>query len=132
MLDDWDPNDTEQFNGQASICSHQPLSERRFDDGRPRDGHEEEANREEETTGPRDYGTTGPKDQEGETDDLKGEGPTDQAPFRVGFLDKARGQVEKAEEEKAEKLKGVGVLAFRLSSISALPHFSVSAFRHSR
>src|ERR1035437_4563368 len=76
---------------------------------------------------PRDHGTTGLQDRRTRRvrPMTSREGPTDQAPFGVGFLDKSRGQVEKAEEEKTEKLKGVGILAFRLSSISAFPHFRV-------
>jgi hypothetical protein len=47
----------------------------------------------------------GPQQEQRNRNDLEGEGPTNQTPFGVGFLDQARGQVEKAEEEKAEKLK---------------------------
>ena len=40
-----------------------------------------------------------------QADDFDGQSPTDQPPFGIGFLDQARRQEEKGEEEKAEKLK---------------------------
>jgi len=74
-------------------------------------------------------------EQQGQTDDLEGESPTDQTPFRVGLLDEARwqpsgGEDEEEETEEGRLESGLASLSCRLIVLRPCRRFVTSPVFH--